>query len=838
MSSIDYWNPKIEENEKPSIIEFLQAVQEANLKKTKEIIGEKSFAEKTVDFAIRTALCLSKTKDASYKKLVELLIQKEISGANLSHVEEDGTTLLMVACGLSDAYFVDVLMTTVQSDKFIQLQSKDGNNCLHYLIMNEETTVDEKMAVLMKLIRQGINLKIKNAEGYSPLALAVKSGCYKVCYELMQMNGDIEQIVDSTGETLLHLALFGGDENIFDLVNLPKLWKIKNKDGLNAYELAKKLNSTKFLKILEIQCQESTIKKSLDALKEINSGNFEAAEKILDSTNDKFSTNNKYEWNHFLTKLNLKSRNDESMVDFQNFFVNIDKENLEDSILLFNRSLFEWNLGNVSKSMSSIIEYLKQNENLDEADMFYGSLTLLFEGCHFYKNVKGQELIIDKLEDYIKRHKNDQEVNINDQVKEYLERTKIVCKLNIEEESLALVYLMKAVKSLEEQSLEEVKKSLEVYNKISINLAKREGGLNEELRFLYKFVKFYSNTLAGHFAKCLKIYKKNCEQASPNAIHYNNGMGILNLKLKKYTTAEMFFKLALQNCRAFVDKSRAAFNVQNSMKIKFNMALSIFYQKRYEEALLLFESLTPYFYENPLLHYRIGLCHMELILKSRSGYSKIIEEVIEHKSNKKNGNYNLQKVVLNRVTVNENLRYSTNIQFGDAIAAFKKAIQISKNRPNQDIAKVLSLFEDPGTNEPQFKNQLPQIYSALIFCLNRSHCWSESLFFIKEIEHIPMSKNQAAILENYKIEAMISLERGEIAKDVLQNQVSASFSVDLSKSSFFTDSSLNIETGIGFKLSLYTNLTKVQLLKNNLDKARLSIKQILKSSTFQKFKAN
>lgn len=855
MTSSLYCFPKKKyENESKSNVELFIEAEKGNFNELKKILSN-SFSNKTIEYAIRRCLLKDNTIDenSDYKKCLDLLIDyMGLENINYINTEEGNTTLLMVACSQMNMFMIERLLLLPSISAYIKYEDENKNNALHFLLANGSTNENDKLKALRMLISKNVDFDAPNEEGYCPIAYAVKNGNAKIVQELLLKGACPLQVVKSTGDTLLHLAVINGDENTFDLVNKQKIWKIRNLNGQNAFDLAKEIKSEKFLTILKLECQESKISKTMQALEKFNCGEYRPALELLNSSKSslKNGTNIKLEWNHLLTYLMLQQDDYMSFKELMQFFDNpkFSNDELDDSLFLYNKSVFYFKLGDLPKTISLLLSYLKRNESPMDSDLYFAPSAMLFEICLFYRDSSLAKQVLAKLEDYtrIKLLESGKKANGSDPVKEYLRANNIANKINIGEEYLALVLLMRTFSQLQEKAVDDAKKTFEEYKKSPVYMDIKRGNLLvETLRQSSKFIKFYLHYSTNQFSKCLKISKDYSEEeTSEYKMHYCNSMGILNLRLKKYSISEFLFKKALGHAKEGINHKKANYCILNIIKIKYNLGLAFFFQRQFDKALLLFKSIFQKLQFNPMIYYRIGLCLMQLKIQDHSGStflgcSEVVDKIVGYSKNEGNET-TLKRIILKYMTITKQSKTSNFINFTEPISYFKDAIiLLSDNYYNKKYLQELiqtytpeGLSSRSGFDLVSQNNLMASLYMNLIFCLNKNQDWSESLFYIREFELLSAcTKNCVYFVENYKLEALIALGKIDAAKELVTNAIKVgninSYPDIDKKGSFFSNSTNRCFKEVSFKIALFVNVAKIQLLKSNLEEARTTISQIL-----------
>lgn len=143
-------------------------------------------------------------------------------------------SLLMAACNGGNIAIIDKVLST----KLANVNDKDilGHNALHYLAKSKS---NDNIAIINKLVEEGIDINAQNNLGHSPLISAILLGNGKMVQELLARGADIN-IADKDGDTALIHALKMGDKKIINAILSYNEVDIshRNKAGISAYLIA------------------------------------------------------------------------------------------------------------------------------------------------------------------------------------------------------------------------------------------------------------------------------------------------------------------------------------------------------------------------------------------------------------------------------------------------------------------------------------------------------------------------------------------------------------------------------------------------------------------------
>ncbi|XP_067653188.1 serine/threonine-protein phosphatase 6 regulatory ankyrin repeat subunit A-like [Haliotis asinina] len=134
------------------------------------------------------------------REIFDSLVRK---GADLSVIDEDGDNILHLACRGGN---VKILLLESGADP--SLVNRDGDNVLHLACMRWD---EEVVKQVLKL--HALNINCRGSNGMTPLLLAAEYNTYNVFELLLQSGADLS-VADSDGNSILHFASMGEDEEI------------------------------------------------------------------------------------------------------------------------------------------------------------------------------------------------------------------------------------------------------------------------------------------------------------------------------------------------------------------------------------------------------------------------------------------------------------------------------------------------------------------------------------------------------------------------------------------------------------------------------------------------
>lgn len=223
---------------------------------------------------------------------------------------------------------------------------------------------------------------------------------------------------------------------------------------------------------------------------------------------------------------------------------------------------------------------------------------------------------------------------------------------------------------------------------------------------LQKWIEIKRNYFLNNRMKCFTNIEKCKNEESK--IFYFNTLGILNIKLKKYTYAELQFRNALNVYSKLFQKNRksninAEIRIDFIYMIKFNLGLALFLRKEYEKAKNIFTSLTKakMFNKNFYLWYRLGLCYLEMELntqaKNDKGYNDLIKDIKGFETNNKKEqnriSINLSQDNDDNEMINENKSQTPNIIINKTKDKYYNNVHNFHNNDNDDLDDLYIQFE-------------------------------------------------------------------------------------------------------------------------------------------------
>ena len=802
---------------------------------------------------------LFKTALASIKEVSEEEEKKEA----LDSINSSGKSLIECAFNVGNSDISSMLLM-----EGIQPNAKNsitGDNLLHFAIRGKNpfclkmviNTVDHE--VIHELIKE------PNKDNETPLQLAKK---LNIITMVKQLNDFIsgEKKGKNSGEN--------NEDEIYDILsqlNEENNEKIVNSIKKNYY--VSDWNKL-FLEIIEKNKSNQKFDNNLDqkiceyfGLKD----EYKDIEKDLEENKGK----EEYEKDEIKFPISLNKKENEKIKKFE----------FKNNIHFLNYIVGAEHSGNFQNLLQAfkifIKNYKSEDQNLDKYISYVNIFIILIEKCLNQNLVEFASLLIENLSKFLQDNNVDatsfdfKNTNSNQFLK-YLSVNEVA---NPTIDLKGLVFLYQCDLNLLKGNFEKAKQNLEEFKSKFYGGEEKRNKNNEPIHKtmenLYNFLKIkvdYFLNIQIKLNKHLSVIDKN-KSNKDCILFYYNLLGIINLKQEHYAYAEYCFKF----CRNIIN--------ENSMKylkylpgVEYNLALCYFFTQDYEKSINILTKLKDLesMKNNPYLFYRLALCYIEEEFKKNKNEFKKnnendiicktindnnIDEVSFKKrfllvnqtlspsiisennlqSNEKKDNFNNKEI--------ENENNSVNaLNFSEAIRALKECILIIKGYKsfNEQIFNTLNpIIKNEVINlEPLFNNEVEEnekniseesnnqykdiydsAYLNLIFCLIRNESYAEAIEVIEEFRENANNKYKF-ILDNYAIEAYLKLGEFEKALNILSKE-NFSFDNPDEKGAFFSNSNHQVYDEISFRLALYINLIKINILNNNLKEAEKYVISVL-----------
>ena len=519
-----------------------------------------------------------------------------------------------------------------------------------------------------------------------------------------------------------------------------------------------------------------------------------------------------------------------------------------------------------------IQNYKSDDQNIDNYITYVNTVIILIEKCLSQNLVEFASILIENLSKFLQDNNIDPtsfdfKSSNSSQFLKYLSVNEVA---NPTIDLKGLIYLYQCDLNLLKGNFEKAKEDLvEFKSKFYGGEEKRNKSnepIHKTMENLYNFLKIkvdYFLNIQFKLNKHLSVIDKN-KSNNDCILFYYNFLGIINMKQGHYAYAEYCFKY----CRDIIS--------QNSMQylkylsgVEYNLALCYFFTENYDKSIEILKNLKDLdsMKNNPYLFYRLALWYIEQeFQKSEKNFKKnnendivnktIFDETSEEASFRKRFilvNQSLSPSITNtdidKETKDETESISK-LNFNEAIRYLKECILIIKGynsfneqiyttlKPlmNNEVINLKRLFineaeEKEKNYAEQTNDQYKEIYDSaylnLIFCLIRNESYAEAIEAIEEFRENNNSLNKFKfVLDNYAIEAYLKLGEYEKALNILSKD---NFSCENpeEKGSFFSNSNNQVYDEITFRLALYINLIKINVLNSNFKEAEKYVVSVL-----------
>ena len=302
------------------------------------------------------------------------------------------------------------------------------------------------------------------------------------------------------------------------------------------------------------------------------------------------------------------------------------------------------------------------------------------------------------------------------------------------------------------------------------------------------------------------------------------------MKQARYAYAEYCFKL----CRNIINQNSMQY-LQYLSGVEYNLALCYFFTQNYQKSIEILKKLkdTESMKNNPYLFYRLALCYIEQeFQKNKKAFKEnnendlvcktIYDETCDEPAFKKRFLLVNQSLAPGLNGTKEETEENNNdlisvqkLDFNEAIRALKECILIIKgyNSFNEQILNTLKpLVNTEVINlKPLFNNN-------------------------NEVEEIEKENNniKSNINSQYKeiydlayLNLIFCLIRNEHYTEAIESKDNFSYENPDEKGTFFSNSNHQVYDEITYRLALYINLIKINILSNNFKEAEKYVVSLL-----------
>ena len=729
------------------------------------------------------------------------------------------------------------------------------------------------------LLLEGIDPKIKNNKtGDNLLHFAVRGKnpyCLSIIFNNIE-NEIIDECIKETNkenETPLQLANKLNAKELVKQMNDFVSGKKKNKtSGDNnedeIYDLLSQLNEDnreKIVNTIEKNYYVSEWNKLFLEFVKKNKSNEKYDKELQKKINDYFN---------FKEELNIIKESEEKNSNEMKFPISLNsKENKgfkkmeqENNINFLNYIVGAEHTGNFQTILEVFKSYIKNNksdnQNLNNYILYVNTIIILIEKCLKQNLIEFANILIINLNKFLQNNNIDtQSFDFkNSNSKQFLKYLSVNEIPNPTTDLKGLTILYQCNLNLIKGNYEKANENLSEFKMIFYGGEKEKKIKNCEpihktMENLYLFLKikvdYFSNVqfkLNKHLSSMDKF-----EGNKDNILFYFNFLGIYNLRQGHYYYAEFCFKY----CRSIISQNSMLY-LKYLDGVEYNLALCYFFTKNYDKSIEILKKLKNLdsMKNNPYVFYRLAICYIEKeLIKNKENFKKnnendFVSKTILNENNSEPAfkkrfllvNYSPSPSILNpNPQENDNFSYASieRLNLTDAIQALKQCIIIIKgyHSYNSQIYETLKSLKDNdiidlkplfGKNESEEKinsennninpyNDIFDLaYLNLIFCLIKNEKYTEAIEVIEEFkEGNSLSiKNYKYILDNYLIEAFLNLGQYEKALNILSKENFSYENLD-SKGAFISNSNNQVYNEVTYRLALYINLIKINVLNGN-----------------------
>ena len=531
------------------------------------------------------------------------------------------------------------------------------------------------------------------------------------------------------------------------------------------------------------------------------------------------------------------------------------------------------NFQNLLNALKRFIQnYKSDDQNIDNYITYVNTVIILIEKCLSQNLVEFASILIENLSKFL------QDNNIdptsfdfkNSNSSQFLKYLSVNEVANPTIDLKGLIYLYQCDLNLLKGNFEKAKENLvEFKSKFYGGEEKRNKSnepIHKTMENLYNFLKIkvdYFLNIQFKLNKHLSVIDKN-KSNNDSILFYYNFLGIINMKQGHYAYAEYCFKF----CRDIISQNSMQY-LKYLSAVEYNLALCYFFTEKYDKSIEILKNLKDLdsMKNNPYLFYRLALCYIEQeFQKNEKNFKKnnendivnktIFDETSEEASFRKRFilvNQSLSPSITNtdeNKEIQEETESISRLNFVEAIRYLKECILIIKGynsfneqiyttlKPlmNNEVINLKGLFINEAEekeknyaeqNNIQYKDIYDSAFLNLIFCLIRNESYAEAIEFIEEFRENNSSSNKYKfILDNYAIEAYLKLGEYEKALNILSKD---NFSCENpeEKGAFFSNSNNQVYDEITFRLALYINLIKINILNSNFKEAEKYVISVL-----------
>jgi len=750
--------------------------ENASLTELKELFENKKFSQEKVDEAFRHCIKNYKKHNKEYAESIKIFL-KEIIDINYQNENYNETTILMYAFDEGQEVPCDLILSCFNSEINLNLYDLNKETTIFHLIKSDKINDESQKDFLTQLLIKSFDFDFINNNNETITSILEKKGKNDILTF-------IKEIIKNS---------------IFNINSLTSKYNKKNKNDYD--EILKDLNKY-YQQINSVKSENPSfyyniLLVEMKILLSLVGASHHQNNFLVEKFGSNILKENQIKLIHLLNKVNIQSNE----IDYSPCLI------INKFIMLYQLDKFQ-----LFKEYKNIIE---NNEN---GKFYYDNKLLFFYLQTIYidmlierekikdaiEEIKKLENEIDSKEDIEKKLilPNDLEIDIKDDkiLKNIIKLYKIFIMLFINEDNKKKKGFSESFTSSNIKQANELMKILEIeINELTINS-------NFGLKNFFDFLHVRLLYLSSHFSmnkvnlKLEKIFSENINNNEIINIYYYNTQGIINLKKGKYSLSSFYFLKCLN-----------ILNVESSIQlikrnhyypaIAFNLALSYFYQRNYENCIKILYFLlnysnnnTKFFTNYKYIYYRLALSQLELILSKNKNINEIYNKYFDMRDIK-------NCFILNNINASSsfNLEKDENDEFtlikqdlisNDIIDNFKKVLLLIGNKYDDKIY-LNTLFN-------------------LIFCLLINENYSEAIFYLRNIK-VETTKIQKYIINSYLLQCYIFTGNLKLAQKISEILITEK-DLDNYNDKFYQKINNKIIPFANFKVSIYINMIKMCIL--------------------------
>ena len=843
-------------------------------------LKETSPHSKDIDYLFRKFLlpkCQSPLFDKLFPKFLPYI------DINYQNPETSNTTLLMelINHGLNEQ--AETLIDH-SSNKFNPLLTDNSNENYFFKILASPKDLNkfnlfQKIYSFISTITTSSTfscLNGTNIEGYNLLMLSLFIGNCDISRFLLTK--DIELLYTNTlnEDNIIHCAVKGKNPHCLNLLLkeidkniLYKLIYLKNKDKVTPLELASKMNLGAMVKLIndfikhnstscEVEPTIENAKNVFDLLTCLNEDNYEAVIQEIRKLN--------YlnEWNSLMIEQMYQIRKNKKynvnlLRPFKEIFdIGFKKKS---TIYYLNSIISEVKRDNFHSSLELFNKINKDDKLKNDFVLKVNTLLIIIDLAIKANYNEFAEKLLQQLNTFIssiKQNENDDIYN-NKDINRYFEKNNLLTqqtfKNTITKYNHLLIAIYQCYIAINKNDLNSAKNLFSIINESKTNstntnnntVGKKLTPIDYFIKKIQKYLKIRIDYINNnqHIYKHLdslitltRVYTSN----SKNSFHtlhamlfYYNTTGIQNLKEKKYSYAEYCFKL----CEHIIHQNETVLYKYLRM-VLYNISLCYFYTKKYDNCYKILSSLKTLeqFANNPYVFFRFGVCCLEKELsESKQKFcnennndilSKIFKNEISEGSNK-----SFNRLILVNTEPGTKVNEYSDTPLLEAISSFKQCLLIMKSISayQKEITKEDNEEDILTSVYKKYEPIIGSIYMNLLFCLLQNGDYNEMFHFANEFEKYAEKFNKpnySLIIDNYKCEAYLRKNEIQNALDLITtNEMEVNDNYNNSKFNYYISNNRLVFPDVNYKIALYVNFCKINLMNNQLEGAVQCIKKIL-----------